>query len=41
MDKKIEKVKKSNDKKMEKLVSMDKKRDKEMEKCDVKMKNKK
>lgn len=37
MDKKIEKVKRENDKKMEHLVNLDKKRDKKMEKCDKSM----
>ena len=41
MDKKIEKVKKENDKKMEYLVTLDKKRDRKIEKCDKKMKKKK
>jgi len=38
MDQKIKEVKKSNDKKMDRLVKMDKKRDK---KCDMAMKKKK
>jgi len=41
MDKKIAKVKQQNDKKMDKLISEDKVRDKKMEKCDMKMKKKK
>lgn len=41
MDKKIEEVKKANDKKMEKLVSMDKPRDAKLKKCDKMMRKKK
>lgn len=38
MDKKILKVKRDNDKKMDKLVREDKVRDKKIEKCDMKKK---
>ncbi len=38
MDKKIKKAKQSNDKKMDKLISEDKIRDKKIEKCDMMMK---
>jgi len=41
MDKKIEKVKRENDKKMERLVAMDKPRDAKLKKCDKMMKKKK
>lgn len=41
MDKKIKGVKKKMDKEMDKLVKMDKPRDKKMEKCDKMMKKKK
>jgi hypothetical protein len=41
MDKKIKLVKKELDKKMNKLVEMDKPRDKKLEKCDKMMKKKK
>ena len=40
MDKAIKKVKKSMDKKMDKLVKMDKPRDKKLETCDHMMKKK-
>jgi len=41
MDKKIEKVKLDNDRKMENLVKLDKVRDKKISKCDKVMKKKK
>ena len=41
MDKKIKKVKTENDKKMDHLISLDKVRDKKIEKCDKLMKKKK
>lgn len=41
MDKKIEKVKQANDKKMNALVKEDKVRDKKMSKCDMMKKKKK
>jgi len=41
MDKKIKKVKESNDKKMENLINLDKKRDKKLEECDKMMMKKK
>lgn len=41
MDKKIEKAKKSNDKKMDALIKEDKKRDKKIDMCDKEMKKKK
>jgi hypothetical protein len=41
MDKEIKKVKKSIDKKMDKLVQMDMPRDKKIERCDRDMKKKK
>lgn len=41
MDKKIKEVKKSMDKKMDKLVKMDIPRDKKIDKCDKEMKMKK
>lgn len=41
MDKKIKKVKKSMDKKMDSLVAMDKPRDKKLKKCSKIMKSKK
>lgn len=40
MDKKILKVKKENDSKMNKLVKEDKKRDVKMKDCDMQMKKK-
>lgn len=40
MDKKIKAVRKSMDKKMDKLVAMDKPRDKKLKKCDKMMKKK-
>lgn len=41
MDKKIKKVRKEMDKKMDKLVSLDKPRDKKIKACDKMMKKKK
>lgn len=41
MDKKIKAVRKDMDKKMDKLVAMDKPRDKKIKKCDKMMKKKK